>query len=397
MKGQVLLINPWIYDFAAYDLWIEPLGLLTIAAVLRDNGYGVTVVDCLIPHADAPRRKPDGSGKFFKTLVAKPEPLAHVPRHYGRYGLPLAQFDAALAAAPSPDVVMLTSGMTYWYPGTIEAIRRVRVRFGEAPVVLGGVYATLCPDHARQHSGADQVIVGPGVVAALRFADEVTGHDSQPERYADARAWLPPAHEFPVSGVGTASAEGKPPAHEFPVSGVGAASAEGKPPAHEFPVSGVEAASAEGKSPAHEFPVSGVGTASAEGKPPAHELVPRPFAGLITSWGCPYRCTYCASHRLQPEFVRRDPAAVVGEIAACARRGIRHFAFYDDALLLDAGRHIAPILEGVLARGLDVHFHTPNGIHASEITAELAVLMWRVGFATLRISLETLNTARQRA
>ena len=36
--GQVLLVNPWIYDFAAHNLWIEPLGLLTIAAALRDSG-----------------------------------------------------------------------------------------------------------------------------------------------------------------------------------------------------------------------------------------------------------------------------------------------------------------------------------------------------------------------
>jgi hypothetical protein len=39
--------------------------------------------------------------------------------------------------------------MTYWYPGVVEAIARVRARFGAVPVVLGGVYATLCTDHAR--------------------------------------------------------------------------------------------------------------------------------------------------------------------------------------------------------------------------------------------------------
>ena len=31
----ILLINPWIYDFAAYDLWSKPLGLLYIAALLK--------------------------------------------------------------------------------------------------------------------------------------------------------------------------------------------------------------------------------------------------------------------------------------------------------------------------------------------------------------------------
>ncbi len=321
IKGQVLFINPWIYDFAAHNLWIEPLGLLTIAAVLSDSGYGVTVLDCLAPHPRAPHPRPDGSGKFLKTVIEKPEPVASVPRRYGRYGLPLDEFDAALAAAPTPDVVMVASGMTYWYPGVVEAIRRVRARFGAVPVALGGIYATLCPNHARQHSGADHVITGPGVVAALHFADEVTGQDSDPERYLDPLTW----------------------------------------------------------------------------PSPAHELVPRTFAGLLTSWGCPYRCTYCASHHLQPAFIRRQPSAILEEITICTQRGIHDFAFYDDALLLDAEHHIVPILEGVLQQGLQVRFHTPNGVHAGEIGAGLATLMYQAGFATVRLSLETTDAARQRA
>lgn len=319
-KGRVLLVNPWIYDFAAYNLWIEPLGLLTIAAALRDAGYQVAVLDCLAPHPGAPRPRPDGSGKLLKTVVAKPEALATIPRRFGRYGMPLAQFDAALAGLQPPNLVLVASGMTYWYPGVVEAIRRVRSRFGAVPVALGGVYATLCMEHARRYSGADRVIAGPGVLAAIRFADEITGHDSQAERYADPCAW-------PVA---------------------------------------------------------------------ARDLALRPFAGLVTSWGCPLQCTYCASRRLQPAFVQREPKAVVQELSVCLRQGVRDVAFYDDALLLDAGRHLVPILEGVLALGLRACFHTPNGLHASQITGELAILMRRAGFATLRLSLETIDTERQR-
>ena len=318
-KGQLLLINPWIYDFAAYNSWIEPLGLLTIAAALRDSGYGVTVVDCLAPHPGMPRPHADGSGKLVKTAVDKPTAVALIPRRFGRYGLPAEQFEAALAAAPTPDLVLVASGMTYWYPGVFEAIRRIRARFGGVPVVLGGVYATLCPDHARQFSGADQVITGSGVVAALRLADQATGSDSDPDRLADPRSW----------------------------------------------------------------------------PPPAHDLASRPYAAVLTSWGCPYHCTYCASHRLQPAFVRRQPQAVVEEITACALRGVRHFAFYDDALLIDAERHLGPILEGVLARRLPASFYPVNGLHARGITAEMAVLMRRAGFVRACLSLETVDPVRQ--
>jgi hypothetical protein len=44
---HILLINPWIHDFAAYDFWAKPLGLLTIAGILRLHGYEITYIDCL--------------------------------------------------------------------------------------------------------------------------------------------------------------------------------------------------------------------------------------------------------------------------------------------------------------------------------------------------------------
>lgn len=319
VRGQVLLVNPWIYDFAAHNLWIEPLGLLIIASALRDSGYNVTVIDCLAPYPGGPPARPDGSGKFSKTIVPKPAAVASVPRRFGRYGLPLELFDAALASVVPPDVILVASGMTYWYPGVVEAIGRLRSRFAGAPVALGGIYATLCPEHARQTSGADRVICGPGVVEALALVAEWTGQRSDAGRYADAAAW-------PLA---------------------------------------------------------------------ARDLAPRAYAGIVTSWGCPFRCTYCASHRLQPRFLRRDPAAVVEEIGLCARNGIQDLAFYDDALLLDAQRHITPVLEGIVRRGLQVRLHAPNGLHAQAITRDLAHLMHRAGFATVRLSLETVNLDRQ--
>ena len=37
MKSTLILINPWIYDFAAYDLWSKPLGLLYLAGWFRER------------------------------------------------------------------------------------------------------------------------------------------------------------------------------------------------------------------------------------------------------------------------------------------------------------------------------------------------------------------------
>ena len=39
MRLQVLLINPPIYDVAAYGFWSAPLGLLYVGAVLRKTEW----------------------------------------------------------------------------------------------------------------------------------------------------------------------------------------------------------------------------------------------------------------------------------------------------------------------------------------------------------------------
>ena len=113
-------------------------------------------------------------------------------------------------------------------------------------------------------------------------------------------------------------------------------------------------------------------------------------APLMTSRGCPFHCAYCASRTLQPVYARRRPVAVVDEIRHWhTRHGVIDFAFYDDALLVDAERHIVPILEGVIRAGLKLRFHTPNALHIREITGPLARLMHRAGFHTIRLGLET--------
>jgi radical SAM superfamily enzyme YgiQ (UPF0313 family) len=347
-KGHVLLINPWIYDFAAYNEWLEPLGLLSVAAMLRENGYTLSLVDCLdrwhpdllkLQGREAPKSNPYGCGKFHKTFLDKPAILAHVPRRYGRYGLPLEIFEAELDRQPRPDAVLVTSGMTYWYPGPFEAIRRVKARWPDVPVILGGVYATLCPDHARQNSGADFVIHGEGELQTLRLVDSLTDHSSRYDKYSSPSA-------------GRCGELVEPSGHSL-----------------------------------DSYPF------------PARDLRRNQgYVAVITSRGCPYRCTYCASHLLNPRgFRQRDPRRAVDEIESCRTElGVRDLAFYDDALLVNAQQHIHVILDELIAHGLDCRFHTPNGLHAELIDESLAAKMFQAGFKTVRLGLESCDPEEQR-
>jgi hypothetical protein len=197
---EILLVNPWIYDFAAYDLWAKPLGLLYITSVLRTNGYGVRLLDCLDRRrshlATAPGRTRFGCGKFRKEIVPKPPIYKNIPRRYGRYGISEDTFCQALAELPSPAAVLITSGMTYWYPGVFRSIELLRAFFPHTPLLLGGIYATLCPQHARRFSGVDQVITGEGELAALKAVDDICGRQSHAENYDHLDALPFPAFDL---------------------------------------------------------------------------------------------------------------------------------------------------------------------------------------------------------
>ncbi len=93
---RLLLINPWIYDVAAFDLWMKPLGLLYLASWLRQYGYTIDWLDCpdrydpdllRLQRRSAPRVKAYGVGKFFRQVIPKPPVLQEIPSPYSRYGI----------------------------------------------------------------------------------------------------------------------------------------------------------------------------------------------------------------------------------------------------------------------------------------------------------------------
>lgn len=332
-KPTLLLINPYIYDFAAYDLWLKPLGLLYLAAVLEENGCDIVFLDAMdrwhpdvlkLQNRAAPRSKKYGDGYFYKENVEKPEPFRRIARHYSRYGLPPEQMRMQLERIRrdhSIDMVLVTSGMTYWYLGVHEAIAMAKEFFPNAQVLLGGIYATLFYEFARTHSGADAVFKGESERSVLKYISERTG--------------LTPSKNY--QGY-----------DDYPF--------------------------------------------------PAYHLYSHlDYAALMTSRGCPYSCSFCATHEFTEAFKRRSPEKVVEEIEfyACQRK-IRDLSFYDDALFVNADNHIKPILKSVIRKNLRVRFHTPNGLFAKLVDEELAHLLVESGFKTIRLSFETKNAERQK-
>ncbi len=386
---MILLVNPPIYDFTAYDLWAKPLGLLYVGGLLKRSGVQIDYVDAL--GHNPPRRneqwrgeqacgeqgrdkrvcgaqdgrkqacgermcgnqdgseqwrsiqgrgeqkrggqeghgvqglvtqlsgkarsRPDGRGNYIRQIIEKPRLLKHIPRHYARYGIDHETLCNLIANRARPEAVFITSIMTYWYPGVREVVDIVREVFPGVPVVVGGVYATLMPDHARRTLEPDILFTGPAEFGLWDLLDDLGikyQHRPQINSFSDMPS-------------------------------------------------------------------------------PAMDLVHEPEYGLVmTTRGCPNNCSFCAQRQLYPRFERREPAAVIDEILDFHKRsGVRDFAFYDDALFTDKDKHIKPILAELA--GYDIRLHSPNGLFAGLIDMELALLMKRSGFKTIRLSLESID------
>ena len=181
---KILLINPPIYDFSAYDFWLKPYGLLTIGGFLQNIAVlsFFDYLDRLNPAVpvDKKRRSDEWQrGEFYSEPLSKPPALAAIPRRYHRFGLPRHIFQQWLANESPFDFALIQTGMTYWYPGIKEVIDDIRQICPQAKIILGGIYATICPQHA-QSLGADLVVKGADLAPLWQFLNIAPSKDNLP-------------------------------------------------------------------------------------------------------------------------------------------------------------------------------------------------------------------------
>lgn len=110
---------------------------------------------------------------------------------------------------------------------------------------------------------------------------------------------------------------------------------------------------------------------------------------IISTRGCPYKCTFCDLYMIQGRKVRRKGAdRFVDEIEYLHKeRGQNYFAFQDDNLVADR-RHIIAVCEEIVRRGLDIQFETASGLHIKSLTDDVIDAMVEAGLIYAAISVE---------
>lgn len=317
-----LVVNPWIYDFAAYDFWLKPLGLLYISEVLTYLGHSVTFIDLLNRHDDdliskyPPKDKKYGTGKFYNEGVEKPDILKNIPRKFKRYGLPLKLFESKLEAIKKQnkvDAILVGITLTYWYYGGEKTIEILRNIFHSTPIFLGGIYSTLYTKHAEDNFSKFGVNISPGTgMSPLKTVLEALNEDTTK---LDNFNWF---EEIDLT-------------YDFYDSYL-------------------------------------------------------TYVVLVSSVGCPFHCTYCVTPKMW-KFQYRSINKIINNIEYILKKRpyVKDFVFFDDAFLLR--KDIKELLESLSK--FDVQYHLPNGVHARRVDDEIALLLKKANFKTIKLGYES--------
>lgn len=113
------------------------------------------------------------------------------------------------------------------------------------------------------------------------------------------------------------------------------------------------------------------------------------FGTMITSRGCPFRCSFCDKSVSGSRWRAREPVDVVDEMEALVRHhGVRFINFYDDNFTLRRAR-VVGICEEILRRGLDVEWKCEGRVDG--VDPALLQLMRRAGCRTVAYGVESGN------
>jgi radical SAM superfamily enzyme YgiQ (UPF0313 family) len=207
----------------------------------------------------------------------------------------------------SPDVVGITSMSLTLIDvmRTVETVKRVDPNI---KVVLGGPHAHLYPEETIALKGIDYLVIGEGEHAFLDLLDSID--DKEKLKH--------------VKGIVFRQADGT-------VTNTGTRELIDDLDAIPFPAR-------------HLVPYGKYSSLMAKRSP---------ITTMITSRGCPYRCTFCDRPHLGKRFRARSAMNVVDEMQHCTRMGIYEFLVYDDTFTVDRERVIA-VCDEIRRRKLDI-------------------------------------------
>lgn len=335
---RVMLIFPPVTrpkDFASQKVRVSiffPLGIAYLAAVIQKTGkYDLQVLDAL-SEGNVNEGIPLADGKI-------------------RYGLTDQELMDRIRAF-NPDVVgvaCLFSAMQWDMGNACSLAKEVNP---DIVTVIGGAHVGLTPQELiRQHKEVDFLIEGEAEVTLLKLLESLNAGFLAPELngiafWRDGKVQHIPKTDY-IMDLDTIP----------------------------FPARGLFNMRKYFESPnSHGF------------------YKKTPYTQMITSRGCPNKCTFCAlgAHWGSKQRMR-SANNVLDEIEFLIQEyGIREIHFEDDNITSNKKRAMA-IFEGMIERQFNIIWHVPSGMAANTLDEELLTKMKESGCYSLTLAIESGN------
>lgn len=339
---KITLINPPIEDFYITGIRRQPLGLLYIAASLRQAGYNPSLLNCHTPKKSIMNLPPQFN--YLKRYFDNPDPGLRFPfKNYTHYGMNWQEIERRIKSETA-GIFLISSLFTTYSGETERIIELIRRYHGNAYIAVGGCHASLYPEYFLNETGADFVICGEGETASVELVNAVKNGASLDS----------------VTGL------------VYRDSGI-----ISKNPVITRPDVSILAWPARDMLGERDFRAYG-----------------RKLVSLITSRGCPNKCSFCTGKIIWGEGRRERPVEEVAqEIISCIKKEGADIINLEDDNLFPSKKRAYEFLEVMIKEReknpLFPEFTAMNGVSLEKLDDEIIALMKRAGFSELNISLVT--------
>jgi anaerobic magnesium-protoporphyrin IX monomethyl ester cyclase len=326
----IALINPpGLKSFSGLQMHTPnpPLGLAYIAGAAKQAGLPCVVVDATGEALDAISPYPPRSDFMIQGL----------------------SFEEIARRIPDGTRIIGVSCMfsTLW-PLTRDLAAFIRRSFPDAVLVLGGEHGTAMPELVLRTSSFDIVVLGEGEETFVRLAQALS--HGQPWQGLPGIAYLED---------GGVRNNGRTPRNRN-IDDLAS------PDWDSFPIEQYIAR--------HQINGSNLGRAMP----------------LLSTRGCPYRCTFCSSPAMwTTRYIARDPVKVVDEIEAYRKKYAVVNVDFQDLTAIVKRQWVVAFCRELIRRRLDITWQMPSGTRCEIFDDEIADLLYWSGCRALAFAPES--------